>query len=138
MSLYNRGHRQMVIGTDFGVTKYRDIADALKDDAAKKGHQHGVFAFKKNSSTPDAFNFPTGEAAANQYDELANAPGEYVYLYLYKNGAVVDEGYFVATTERKIETRTETKKERVGLGWILGGVGLGLLGLSMGFRQRKG
>lgn len=32
----------------------------------------------------------------------------------------------------------ESRKERVGTGWILGGVALGMLGIAMGFRKGKG
>lgn len=126
MSLYSIG------AEDMGVTAYRKIADEM----GKSGN--GVIAFRKNSTTPDFFPFPSGEGATTKYDELANAPGEYVYLYLYRDGKPVDEGYFTATShhETKFETKTEVRKERVGLGWILGGVGIALLGMSA-FKKGK-
>lgn len=128
MSLYSIG------AADLMVTAYRKAADEMAAGSAP----YGVLAFKKNNLVPDVFHFPSGDGATAKYDELADAPGEYVYIYLYRDNKAVDEAYFTATSshETKFETKTETRKERVGLGWILGGVGIALLGMSM-FKKRS-
>lgn len=130
MSLYSIG------AADLMVTAYRKAADEMS--ARSDAVPHGVLAFKKNNLLPDVFHYPSGDGATAKYDELADAPGEYVYIYLYRDSKPVDEAYFTATSshETKFETKTETRKERVGLGWILGGVGIALLGMSM-FKKRS-
>lgn len=134
MSLYSIGYAS--IGEDFAVTKYRSLADEIAKTASVP---FGVIAFRKNDANPDIFHFPSAEGANDKYDALANAPGEYAYVYLYRDNKPIDEGYFTATSEKEVrfETKTETRKERVGLGWILGGVALGMLGLSIGFKKGK-
>lgn len=126
----------MRIGADFGVSKYRELADEI---AKKSVQPFGVVAFSKNNPTPSIFEFATPEGANSQFDGLSQWPGNYVYIYLYRDRTAVDEGYFTATStnETRFEKRTEVKKERVGTGWILGGIGLGLLGLAAGFRNRE-
>jgi hypothetical protein len=120
---------------DFTVSKYRQIADdiASKSDAVP----HGVIAFKKNNPVPDIFHHPSAESAAVKYDSLADNPGEYAYIYLYRDKKPVDEGYFVATSTHETKFETKRDRERVGTGWILGGIALGLLGISMGFKRGK-
>lgn len=132
MGLYSKG---IVVGTDMTVSQYRQAADSI---AATESTSYGVIAFKKNQPLPDVFPAPSAEAANNKYDSLAEHPGEYVYIYLFRDNKPVDEGYFTATSEHetRFETKTETRKERIGTGWIVGGVMLGLLGLAAGFRQR--
>lgn len=132
MSLYSKGFH---IGADMLVTQYRALADA----EASRGTPNGVIAFKKNQTEPYVFRSGSIEEANMKYDELANNPGEYAYVYLFRDNKAVDEAYFtgVASHETRFETKTEVRKERVGLGWILGGVGIGLLAMSIGFRQRR-
>lgn len=133
MSLYTRGH--VSIGAeDLPVTAYRKAADAIA--AARPEHSHGVLGFTKNSLKPDEYRFDTPEGATGQYDLLSERPGQYVYVYLYRDNKPIDEAYFTATSEREVQVKKEIRKERVGLGWILGGVGVGLLGMAM-FRKRS-
>lgn len=125
--------RSFFIGADFTVSAYRTIAEKL---SASSVLPYGVIAFTKNNETPSHFEYQSAEGANNQFDALSERPGDYVYLYLYREHKPVDEAYFTATAETKFETKKEVRKERVGLGWILGGVGLGLLGMAS-FRKRS-
>lgn len=135
MGLYSKGIIR--IGEEMSVTRYREIADKIAETGSTP---YGVVAFKKNEPLPDIFPAPSAEAANNKYDALAEHPGEYVYVYLYRDNKAVDEAFFVATAEKEVrfEKKIETRKERVGTGWILGGVGVALFGLAVAFRQRRG
>lgn len=131
MSLYRKGRISIgAVSSEMTISEYRTIADTT----AKVSHApNGVIAFRKNDANPAVFTFTLAEEANAKYDALANSPGEFVYVYLYRERLPVDEAFFTASP-----THSESRKERIGTGWILGGVGLGMLGLAMGFRQKKG
>lgn len=84
------------------------------DDSGKSS----VFGFDDDAAK-DAFSAVT-----------AQTPGS-AFVALYENGELFDFSY-------RPPRIFESRKERIGTGWILGGVALGMLGLAAGFRQRKG
>lgn len=134
-SLYSRGFQSLSVGAESEMTfsQYRTIADTIAKTSATP---YGVVGLKKNNITPTVFTYGEAEGANEKYNALADDPGDFVYIYLFRDRLPVDEGYFTAAPTR-YESHTETRKERAGLWWILGGTAVALGGAVIAISNRR-